>query len=183
MERDDEQAEKATKKILGAAHAVKYEGPANLENRVLYTLLRERESKPRFSLTAWFNVGLATACSILIGFFVIQNASNKSFSVAGLDRPLLIRVEIPTEQDLSKSEATFFAMVELPEGMEFYSGRFPEIRNQRSLRVDLASLSEKDFPVLVKGTSLGKREVTVRFFDQSQRQIAVQKVKLWFQEA
>jgi hypothetical protein len=90
-------------------------------------------------------------------------------------QPFLVKVEL---KDLDRG--TNFASIELPEGVYFYSEKFPEVRNERKLEFAFQSIKSTQLPFVIHSDSKGEKEITLTFFDKEKKIITHKTIHIRF---
>jgi hypothetical protein len=117
-------------------------------------------------------VGLA---AVLAWNVALLNRSGSNFT-APLGEVMVVRVETLKNFEIAQ------ARILLPDGVEFSSQDFPQIRERRSLTLQWKKEFSGDvLPVLVRGTSAGERTVIVQFLDSNQEIISERRISIHFQ--
>jgi hypothetical protein len=162
-------------KVFEAAKKLELKAPPHLATRVMAEV-REREARrdpsrlwKRFS--AALGVGLA---AVLAWNVALLNRSESNFT-APLGEVMVVRVETLKNFEIAQ------ARILLPDGVEFSSQDFPQIRERRSLTLQWKKEFSGDvLPVLVRGTSAGERTVIVQFLDLNQEIISERRISIHF---
>jgi len=96
---------------------------------------------------------------------------------AAIDTPFVVRVDV---EEL-KAYQIARAEIELPHGVFFYSQKYPEIQDQRSLALAWnAEINNTQLPFIIRSSETGSKIVTVRFFDFEGRIVATRELKINF---
>lgn len=135
-----------------------------LKTRVL-ARLEERKETGRKLLFWRF---AAAAGVVLAVLFALLPLNKQEKFDSGVGTPFAVRVE--TGGQIAVIE------LELPEGLEFYSAKHPEISGLRSLRV--AAGEKRSIPFVLKSDRAGEAEVKVRFFGPENTLIAEKNIRV-----
>jgi hypothetical protein len=144
-----------------------------LKTRVL-ARLREQKSRSHAFKWKWF-AALSSASTLgLLAFFLLN--SNPDFT-ARSGQPVLVKVEL---QNLNVTTVAY-AEIELPEGVHFYSGKYPEMNGKRSLTLAWdSSFDQGKLPFVVKSDEAGSRKIHIFLKDGNNRVVGEKFVQIRF---
>ncbi|MCB0384520.1 MAG: hypothetical protein KDD43_03935 [Bdellovibrionales bacterium] len=147
--------------------------PPYMGTRVV-AALRSRGQKKR--LWFWQALSFTSLGATLCLAWILFQAPGAQFE-AQVDNPYVVRVEL---NELSEQQYVEAEIV-LPQGVEFYSKNHPELSAQRTLRLVWNQETGKPFlPFVIKGAEDGKKQILVKFFDESNRMISSRQIAIEF---
>jgi len=147
-----------------------------MKTRILAEL-RERQGKRK--LNFWKALAFASpalSLALVAGFWYagLQNSANYSAHVGD---HVLVRVEV----EQLKDQGVRFAEIELPAGVSFYSERYPELKERRT--VVLAWNDQMDvshLPVVIQSQAAGAKQIKIRFQDSEHHTVKERQVTIRF---
>lgn len=164
--------EQNVKKILSALSNQNTEAPPYIKSRVLSTLKSNQHAR-QMKFWKWFGILSPTVSAIAIGVFFVF--SSPVFE-AETNQPVMVKVELKKMSELQVE----FAEIELPEGVYFYSSKFPEIRSQRKVRVAANVILSDELPLVIKSEVKGKQTIKVQFLNQSGSKVGEKSILIKF---
>jgi hypothetical protein len=178
MSDEQAQTELNVKRILSAARELSPEPSPYLRTRVLATL---RERAQQQSLWKWKAIAfLSPALSLVLAaafFWVGTQRSTSELYSARVNERVLVRVEIERLQ----TEGVRFAEVELPAGVSFYSERYPDLKDKRTLTVALSpDMDISHLPVVIQSGSEGSKKIKIRFLNEGQATVREREITIRF---
>ena len=173
----DTQTEQSVKRILAEARRAAPEPSPYLKTRVLAEL-RSRNQERKLRVWKFLALGSGAFSALIVAslFLVSKSAKDGSY-VAQVNERVLIRVEVEKLQ----GQGVKFAEVELPKGVQFYSERYPELKDLRS--VTLAwneSMDLSRLPVVIQATEAGSKKIRIRFLGSDHALLKEQQVTIKF---
>ena len=162
-------------KVFDAAKKMELKAPPYLATRVMAEVRARQESRDPSRLWKRLSAALGVGLAVVLAWNVALLGQNgKPFS-ATLGEVMVVRVETLKNFEIAQ------ARILLPEGVEFSSQDFPEIRERRSLTLQWKKEFSGDvLPVLVRGTSAGERTVIVQFLDANQEIVSERRISIVF---
>ncbi len=153
----------------------KLDVPAFLETRVLSEY--RSNQKHSHQLFVWKSIALTLSLLIIafVGFYQIQYHS--TFQAIAF-QPIELQIDLKE----ARSSKIAYALVELPDGVQFYSKKFPEVGNKKSLKFNLAKKIDKFdyYSIVVHSNSVGLKKIKVHFFDSESKLISVRDMDVQF---
>jgi len=152
--------------------------PLYMSQRTL-ARLEARESKgPVFW---WRSLALAssTLCIVLVLFFSVSYFTGKGHTSfrAFINKPVAIKIEM---KNISQ-EAVHLAEIKLPDGVTFYSKRYPDMIKLRNLQLVLeGAFRQSELPFVVQSDRAGIKEVEIRFYNKDKVLIASETIEVHF---
>jgi len=163
-ERDEQERSVAVDQIFQKVGRL--EAPDFLEARVFAQWRGRQEASARI----WKRLALVSsalgfgAVGVLIGV-ICWTPDFRAF----VDQPFAVRIELkklPTDQ-------IKLVKIELPQGVEFYVEKYPQIREQHSLSLRWTKeMNRSVLPIVLRGAEQGKKIIRVRFLDEDNNVIA-----------
>jgi hypothetical protein len=96
---------------------------------------------------------------------------------------LLVQILVNFEVKELNSEAIAYAEIKLPEGVSFYSKKFPEYSRKRVIRLNWEYAVQDDrVSFVMRGSEVGKKVIDVTFFGYDQNIISKKKIRVLFKE-
>lgn len=175
---NEQELERKSKDLLVKAASGIPEASPFLKTRVLAGVRERRESRRR--VRRWkvlAAVSTAAAAGLLAAMAVMLVRPGADFeAVSG--QPYAVRVE------LEKGEGTGvqLARIRLPEGVEFYSAAFPQLRARRSLVVEWDPSAGDKLPIVVAGRESGVKTIEIEFLNAKEERIGSREVRIRFEE-
>jgi hypothetical protein len=169
------QTEQNVRRILSAARELAPEPSPYLKTRVL-AQLRERRQAGRLKIWKTLAFLSPVASMLVVAGFWFAGLQGAAYSAHVGDR-VLVRVEVEQLQN----QGVRFAEVELPAGVYFYSERYPELKEKRSVvlawndQMDVSNL-----PVVIQGQATGSKQIKIRFQDSEHRTVKERQVTIRF---
>jgi hypothetical protein len=149
--------------------------PPYMKTRIL---ARFRELNRKAGVLMWKKLifaGAALAILVVFGLKIFVY----DFTSANIGVPLAVKIEV---NELKNSQIAFAEIV-LPDGVMFYSQKFPEFREKRSLTLDWEiAVKNGHLPFVIEGGSAGRKVIVVRFFDLENKLIAEKSLKISFEK-
>lgn len=127
--------------------------------RILFELERRKSLNRTINLWRGFSI----ASSLVAIFLLMIATSNTNIVSAKMDRAYAIK--IPVEKlDMSIVNK---AEIKLPEGVEFFSQQYPEMKylNEIVLEKNLLKTQSGDLPIIIKGIKKGTKVINVNYFN------------------
>jgi hypothetical protein len=144
-----------------------------LDTRVLARL---RENAQRATLRRWRRWAIVSplaAAALVLSIFLYRPAEFQ----APVNTSVLIRVEV---EEL-RGSAISYAEIELPDGVIFYSERYPELAGEREIRLAWFDRYEEDsLPIVVRASKPGLKRVKLRFLDQDETVLEERQLEIDF---
>lgn len=149
------------------------QAPAHLATRVL-AHLDERRRKRR--LWIWQSISALSLGLCAIMAFVVISGPSAQFE-ATVFSPHVVNVEV----DKLVPGQSIEAEVILPSNVQFFSPSFPELAEERSLRLDVNSKGEVQYvPFVVQGVESGKRKIRVKFYNKENNVVFEKAIEIDF---
>ncbi len=171
----DSKTEQYVKRVLQEARRAAPEPSPYLKTRILAEY-RSRRQEQRIRWWKFLTLGSAAASAMVVaGLFLITQP--KGAYVAQVDEKVLIRVEVEKLQGTGVK----FAEVDLPDGVHFYSEKYPELKDLRS--VTLAWNENMDMsrlPVVIQASEAGAKKIRIRFLNNDHALLKEQQVMIKF---
>ena len=147
--------------------------PAFLKTRVLSHLKVQDRLKDK--LRFWQRVGALSSIALMVVLGIVF-FYEKPLPVyqATADEPFVVKIEVSPNY----KEQIEYARIELPNGVSFYSNRYPELSEKRSL--ELAWQGSEDFPFVIKSSLVGTQKVKVKFFGKDSKIIFERELNIRF---
>jgi len=156
----NERNEDPVRKLFRGAEDGLPEPSPLLEARVLAEL---RENAARVKLRRWRRWAILSPVAAAVLVLVVL-AQRPAVLEAPVDTAVLIRVEV---QELSGSDIAY-ADVELGEDVTFYSKKYPELAEEREIRLAWSDRYEDDvLPIVVQASRPGLKRIKLRFLDRN----------------
>jgi hypothetical protein len=144
-----------------------------LEKRILAHL---EEATARARLRRWRRWAILSPLAAAL-LLVVVFAQRPAVFEAQVDTAVLIRVEV---EELRGSDIAH-AEVELADDVIFYSKRYPELGEEREVRLTWVDRYEKDaLPIVVQARRPGLKRVKLRFLDRSGAVLEERELKIHF---
>jgi hypothetical protein len=174
----DTQTQINVKRILAEARRAAPEPPPYLKTRVLAEL-RSRQQDSRLRVWKFFAIASGAFSVLIVSSLALMSSrtSQDGSYVAQVNDHVLIRVEVEKLQ----GQGVKFAEVELPPGVTFYSERYPELKDLRS--VTLAWNEKMDvsrLPVVIQSSETGSKKIRIRFLGSDHSLVKEQQVTIKF---
>lgn len=168
--------------IMMAAQRTHVDSSPFLKTRVLShldELSRKEKSLFKWKLTA---LGMASLCLVLVfSILTKKNTPLQASLQAQVDQAVIVRIETEALRNSNKNLAQ--AVVELPDGVIFFSKKHPQLSEKREISLNLNAIGENSYlPIPIKGMDLGTKHLIVKFYDQNKELIEVRSVSLNFKE-
>ncbi len=140
---------------------------------VLRAIHSQPELKKAKSKTAIWMASATLSLAIVAGLaWTVINQGH----AAQLGSHVMVRMDF---QNMGKSSDIIKGEIELPNGVEFYSQQFPEIKDQRKLEFDAEGVfAQGQFPFLVRTTEKGVQEIKVKFYNSQNQVVAERSYKI-----
>jgi hypothetical protein len=139
------------------------------------TLEQEQKTRLRF----WKSIALLGPALSAAAVFVFLAFPRAEFH-AQVNSPVAVRVQI---DQAPRGEMIAFAEIELPAGVHFYSSRFAELRDQRTLFVAWDSKAERrHLPIAVQSDSTGTKKIRVKLLDSGRHLVEVREITIRFEK-
>lgn len=147
-----------------------------LETRVM-ARLRERYLQ-RQKLRFWQRVGATSlGVALVLAMVISLQINSPAFHKGIAGKATLVQVEVSD----FRSEGVAYAEVVLPDGVVFYSKKYPNLVTQRKLKVQWQE-TLANLPFVIRGDETGKHYIKVRFFDTSGAVVAEREVGIEFEQ-
>lgn len=178
ISKEDKELELRTAAALGKLRGLDLRPSPYMKTRVM-ALYREKQRKSQ-QIRFW-RVFSALSGSIAAAVIVLALSPLNPFSAsngyygATVNRQIAIRLDLSAE-----SEQVAYVEVTLPNGVEFYSKRFPELASQRMLTLPKPQGAGESLPIVVLSNQAGIKDVTVKFLGSDKQILAVRKLKIKF---
>jgi hypothetical protein len=173
----DELTEQNVKRVLGQARRAAPEPSPYLKTRILAEL-RSRGQDRRLRIWKFVALGSGAFSALIVAsLFLVSKHSTEGSYVAQVNERVLIRVEVERFQ----GQGVKFAEVELPAGVNFYSEKYPELKDLRS--VTLAwneNMNVSRLPVVIQATETGSKKIRIRFLGGEHELLKEQQVTIKF---
>jgi len=145
-----------------------------LETRIRAQL---RENATRAKLRRWRRWAILSplaAAALVLSIFVYRPAELR----APVNTSILVRVEVAE----LRGSAIAYAEIELPDDVTFYSEKYPNLHEERALRLAWLERYEKDaLPIVVRSSTPGLKRVKLRFLDQNETVLEERQLEIDFQ--
>ncbi|HLE10358.1 MAG: hypothetical protein A2504_04325 [Bdellovibrionales bacterium RIFOXYD12_FULL_39_22] len=149
--------------------------PPYMKTRIL-ARFREKKQKTGGVLMLWKQIALSGAALAIVIVFGLRFFAD-DFIRANLNTPLAVKVEIG---ELKKANVAYAEIV-LPDGVVFYSKKFPELNKESSLVLDWeVAVRNGHLPFIIEGIGEGNKVIVLKFYDLSNRLIAEKTLKVSF---
>jgi hypothetical protein len=117
-------------------------------------------------LVWWRSLALGSSMALIVftvtTLIVPQFFNSKHLASGVIDQAFSLHVDT----DPAIAERTEYALVELPEGLAFYSDKFPEVASRKSLMIPRAVMENAEsIPLTLKGSRKGDQRVFVTYYD------------------
>jgi hypothetical protein len=144
-----------------------------LETRIL-ARLTENEHRARLRRwKRWAILSPLVAAALALAVFVYLPAEFQ----APVNTSIVIRVEV---EEL-RGSAVAYAEVELPDDVTFYSEKYPELTEEREIRLAwLGRYEEDSLPIVVRASTPGLKRVKLRFLDQNETVLEERELEIDF---
>lgn len=171
--------ENQVRDILKQAKDLKTGPSPFLATRVLAEL-KERRLNRRLRFWKIFGV-VSPAMSLALLLLVwAQLDSQVTMYDAKVGSPYVVRIEM-AELDPRKIAQ---AEIILPEGVHFFSEKYPEIREKRQLSLQWnGQFEQAHFPFVITGKRDGTKKVKVRFYGEDRKLIMEKDLNIRFRQA
>lgn len=172
----EKDTEERVRQIFRSDERAEFKPSQLLEVKVMAELdrLDSEVSKKRWK---WFAILSPVAVSAL--FLIFLNFQEPHFNVS-VNRQVVVKLEVGDVKSLPIA----YAEIDLPEGVEFYSERNPEIIKERSLMLAWESVVKNShLPFVVKSSSGGMKRINIRFFDDMMNLVSEKSLKINFRDA
>jgi hypothetical protein len=177
FEADEELAQRS--RALLAATDPGLQAPPFLKTRVL-AHWREKEARAR-NLRWWQRVAatsLALSLSLVLWVTLRSGSSVQSFQ-ATANQPVAVKVEM---HELKMAEVAQVE-IELPEGVQFFSLKYPDLQSHRKLSLAWnPTLDSASLPFVIQSSLVGKRAVKVRFLNGKNELVTERTLEIEFVE-
>jgi hypothetical protein len=148
--------------LFQKAREIELEPSPYFETRVLAScrLFQRQQSH----IMKWRFFGLVSSCAAALLLILFLSQTENGVFKANIHKAVAVRVTVEQAPD----QMVAFAQVDLPEGVYFYSKRYPGLREQRRMRLPAELFSkQKELPFVVMAENSGKKTVRVSFFDSN----------------
>lgn len=168
--------EKQIKALLGRLRDTETAEPSPyLKTRVLARVREEKRKASRVRQWLWgFCGATATGAVAMIAWIQVSSPTFKAVA----HQPVAVRVDMKDLGGKNIARAT----VELPEGVQFFSKKFPEIAAKTSLDLPVAAAPHA-LPIVIQADEAGMKSVKVRFFNEENRFVAERVLKIQFKRS
>lgn len=144
-----------------------------LETRILARLTQNAHRAKLRSWRRWAILSPLVAGALVLAIFLYRPVEFQ----APVNTSILIRVEV---EELQES-AIAYAEVELPDDVTFYSEKYPELTEEREIRLAWLERYEKDsLPIVVRASTPGLKRVKLRFLDQNETVLEERQLEIDF---
>ena len=144
-----------------------------LETRILARLTENAHRAKLRRWRRWAILSPLAAGALVLSIFVYRPAEFQ----APVNTSILIRVEV---EEL-RGSAIAYAEVELPDDVTFYSEKYPELTEEREIRLAWLDRYEKDsLPIVVRASTPGLKRVKLRFLDQNETVLEERQLEIDF---
>lgn len=155
----DHEIDDRIRRLFDAADEALPEPSPFLKTRILASLM---EAETRATLRRWRRWAILSplaAAALVLCILVYRPAEFR----APVNTNILIRVEV---EEL-RGSAVAYAEIELPDGVTFYSEKYPELKKARAIRLAWLDGYEADtLPIVVQASMPGLKPVKFRFLDR-----------------
>jgi hypothetical protein len=169
--------EQNVKRLLAEARRAAPEPSPYLKTRILAEL-RSRNQERTVRIWKFLALGSGAFSALIVASLFMISKSNEGTYVAQVDERVLIRVEV---QKFEGQKDVRFAEVDLPAGVHFYSEKYPELKEQRS--VTLAWNNDMNLtrlPVVIQASESGSKKIRIRFLGSEHELVKEQQVTIKF---
>ncbi len=158
--------------ILKTLKSVELNPSPYMKTRVL-AHVRERAHARKVRIWKWFGI-LSPIASMMIvaGFFYLTQPNFK----AEINQPILVSVEVKQVNTLHAE----LAEISLPDGVFFYSKKYPELKEKRTLTVSAEAFANGSLPLVIKSENTGKKSIKVQFKDNNNQIIGEKVIQIKF---
>jgi hypothetical protein len=149
--------------VFQRVEGVYFPTPQHLATRVSAHFADRTRAKRKLRIWQLLAVCQGAAFVLFLAFWTVQNSERKVLTAA-VGEPYMVYVPLTGDwrPQLDRVE------ISLPEGMKFYSKKFPGIQEKRTLTLSLNSLRDsQNLPFAITSEIKGKHAVSLRFFDQN----------------
>ena len=144
-----------------------------LKTRILARLTENAEQAKLRRWRRWAILSPLAAAALVLAILVYRPAEFQ----APVNTSVLIRVAV---EEL-RGDAIAFAEIELPDDVTFYSEKYPELIEEREIRVTWLDQYEKDaLPIVVRASTPGLKRVKLRFLDQNEAVLEERQLEIDF---
>lgn len=171
----------AALKALRSLKHVSPEPSPYLEARVTAQFRESRKAQPQSIWLALVSGALASAFVFVLGFsFFLKSKGPVAPTVADyqVGQDYVIRMDI---RALKEAPISYAEVVLEGENVQFSSGKFAAISQQKKIVISWDSLVEKQFlPIVLKAKSGGRSKVVVNFYDSENKLVNTRDLDLNF---
>jgi hypothetical protein len=149
--------------------------PAFLKTRVLAELDSRKRNRgfQVFGIRLpWLLAPMAGAAAVAFVLF----ATSSQFQ-ASTNSPVAVRVDLAGVKELAATTA----IIEVPEGVTFYSKNRPEIQEQQSLQLALQLDTLSQLPIVIRATDTGFKKVRIKFLNEANHVVMEKTVTIRFE--
>jgi hypothetical protein len=161
------------KQSLELASRTAVKSPDFLATRVM----AELEPRRGLRVTIWaFASGIVASLAVAVAIVSLRDTTFE----ANVWQPQVVKVDVEEFVPGEQLEAE----VILPHGVEFFSTAFPELREQRTLRLAVGASKtnpkQMSAPFVVRGLDVGRQKIKVKFYNQQQELVLEKQVEIKF---
>lgn len=172
----DQNAEKRVKQIFEDAEKISLSPTPYLKTRILAEVRSSELEANGKSWKRWAIVSPVAVAVILLITFLLWTPAFK----VSINQHVLVKVEVKQIKDLKVA----YAEIELPEGVAFYSDRYPEMNSQRILTLGWSpSPAKSHLPFIIQSSTPGTKTIRVKFFDESRTLVIEKSLKISFKSS
>lgn len=164
---------KKVQQILESAKNVNLPTSAPFMKTRVLAILEERKNAKKMLFWKW--IGFLSPVASVVAFVLFTYVSTPTFT-ADIMQPVMVKVELKQASDIEVA----FAEIELPEGVFFYSAKFPELKDKRSIRVAWSALKANELPLVVSSNHTGKKTIQINLKGQDENKVGEKKIQILF---
>jgi hypothetical protein len=117
--------------------------------------------------------------AVVAVFWGVTRSGQDGFA-AHMGEHVLVKVEVAQLQDAGVR----FAEIELPAGVSFYSERYPELKDKRTVVLALSdAMKISNLPIVIQSEEAGKKQIKIRFQNAEHETLKEKEVTIRFQAA
>lgn len=169
---------------LNALRSLKQASPdpsPYLEARVVAHFRENIKAKQKNVWLPWLGGALASAFVLVLAFgFVLRSRTATPTTVADylVGQDYVVRMDI---RALKESPIAYAEVVLEGDNVQFSSGKYASVSQQKKIIISWDSLLEKQFlPIVLKAKSGGKSKVVVNFYDSENKLVNTRDLNLNF---
>lgn len=175
----DDRNAKLTQEIFRKTKEIEIPAPPFMKTRIMASVMSSKKRKR--ALVFWRSLAVVSFSMLFVvtSLFLYRGEDAYDAYSAFVNRPVAIKVEMQVLEE----NAIVAAVIDLPEGVTFYSKKHPSIDGKRYLKLAFKDGFKKPhLPFVVKSDDSGTREISVRFYDKNNELVAEKRLRIDFKK-